>query len=287
MIAGGGGSVVSWKDYFAPISFLLLLLLLSHGPALRCLLFPLLLLHPPSPSSAAAEALAPVLPIATATSRLLATEPNKRHRTVTATPMDDTAAAAEANRSRAHAQRQQPWEQHPQQQPLLPGLPDHLAQLCLASLPPHLLHAVCQPWCRLLYSPSFLPFLSLYAVLDGGADATGAGVSFAAYDAIAGRWDELSSVAAAGRLVLVTSSTWSLSPALPRPVVFDPSTPSLQWRLGSRFRSRRVGGAPRGAREGACLWRARWARGTMPTTCGLGMLAGWLGGGADASGGEK
>ncbi|KAK8458060.1 hypothetical protein SEVIR_3G294650v4 [Setaria viridis] len=45
----------------------------------------------------------------------------------------------------------------------------------------------------------------------------------------------LQSVAAAGRLVLVTGSTRSLSPALPRPVVFDLSAPSLQWRLGSRF----------------------------------------------------
>ncbi|RCV23158.1 hypothetical protein SETIT_4G276400v2 [Setaria italica] len=188
-----------------------------------------------------------------------AAEPNKRHRTAAAAPMDDAAAAAEADRSRAHAQQRQPWERHPQQQPLLPGLPDHLAHLCLAPLPPRLLHTVCRPWRRLLYSPSFPPFLSLYAVLDGGADASGAGVSFAAYDAVAGRWDELpappmpsppprlwhpsflsrrlplQSVAAAGRLVLVAGSTRSLSPALPRPVVFDPSAPSPRWRLGPQF----------------------------------------------------
>jgi hypothetical protein len=168
-----------------------------------------------------------------------AAEPNKRHRTAAAAPMDD--AAAEAERSRAHAQRRQQPERHQrpqQQQPLLPGLPDHLAQLCLAPLPPRLLRAVCRPWRRLLYSPSFPPFLSLYAVLDDGADG---GVSFAAYDAVAGRWDELpappmpspppglwhpsflsrrlplQSVAAAGRLVLVAGSTQSLSPALPPP----------------------------------------------------------------------
>jgi len=186
-----------------------------------------------------------------------AAEPNKRHRTAAAAPMND--AAAEAERSRAHAQRRQQPERHQrpqQQQPLLPGLPDHLAQLCLAPLPPRLLRAVCRPWRRLLYSPSFPPFLSLYAVLDDGADG---GVSFAAYDAVAGRWDELpappmpsppprlwhpsflsrrlplQSVAAAGRLVLVAGSTQSLSPALPRPVVFDPSAPTPRWQLGPRF----------------------------------------------------
>ncbi|KAJ1260994.1 hypothetical protein BS78_10G274400 [Paspalum vaginatum] len=164
-----------------------------------------------------------------------AAEPNKRHRTAAAVPMAD--------------------DPQSQSQPLLPGLPDHLAQLCLAPLPPRLLHAVCRPWRRLLYSPSFPPFLSLYAVLDDPA-STG-GVSFAAYDAVAGRWDALpppplpspppllwhpsflsrrlplQSVAAAGRLVLVAGSTPSLGPALPRPVVFDPAAP--RWRLGPRF----------------------------------------------------
>lgn len=139
-----------------------------------------------------------------------------------------------------------------QSQPLLPGLPDHLAQLCLSLLPPSLLHAVCRPWRRLLYSPSFPPFLSLFALLDGA----GAGVSFAAYDPIAGRWDALpqppmpspppmlwhpsflsrqlplQSVAAAGRLVLVAGSTQSLHPALSRPLVFDPTAPTPRWLFG-------------------------------------------------------
>jgi hypothetical protein len=151
-------------------------------------------------------------------------------------------------------------DQDQEDQPLLPGLPDHLAQLCLAPLPPRLLHAVCRPWRRLLYTPSFPPFLSLYAVLDDAAassSGTGGGASFAAYDAVAGRWDDLppppmpsspprlwhqsflsrrlplQSVAAGGRLVLVAGSTRSLAPALPRPVVFDPS--ARAWRLGPRF----------------------------------------------------
>uniref|UniRef100_A0A0E0HV99 F-box domain-containing protein n=1 Tax=Oryza nivara TaxID=4536 RepID=A0A0E0HV99_ORYNI len=142
-------------------------------------------------------------------------------------------------------------------QPLLPGLPDHLAQLCLSPLPPRLLHAVCRPWRRLMYTPSFPPFLSLYALLDD-ADAD-AGVSFAAYDPLAGRWDALpsppmpspppmlwhpsflarrlplQSVAAAGRLVLVSGSTQSLHPALSRPLVFDPAAPTPRWQLGPRI----------------------------------------------------
>lgn len=182
-----------------------------------------------------------------------AAEPNKRHRT----------AAAPAHMDA---------EPEQEEQPLLPGLPDHLAQLCLAPLPPRLLHAVCRPWRRLLYSPSFPPFLALYAVLDDAAAFAGSGVSFAAYDAVAGRWDELpappmpsppprlwhpaflsrrlplQSVAAGGRLVLVAGSTRALAPALPRPVVFDPAARS--WRLGPRlpFAPRRwcAAGAARG-----------------------------------------
>ncbi|XP_062227740.1 F-box/kelch-repeat protein SKIP25-like [Phragmites australis] len=174
----------------------------------------------------------------------VAAAPNKRHRTAAAVaaPMDDDVDVAAAAQS--------------QQQPLLPGLPDHLAQLCLSPLPPRLMHAVCRPWRRLLYSPSFPPFPSLYAVLD---DADGDGVSFSAYDTVAGRWDELppppmpspppklwhpsflsrrlplQSVAAAGRLVVVAGSTQSLSPALSRPVVFDPAAPTPRWQLGPRF----------------------------------------------------
>ncbi|XP_066370024.1 F-box/kelch-repeat protein SKIP25-like [Miscanthus floridulus] len=171
-----------------------------------------------------------------------AAEPNKRHRTAAAPALMDA--------------KPEPEQHEQEEQPLLPGLPDHLAQLCLAPLPPRLLHAVCHPWRRLLYSPSFPPFLSLYAVLDDASASTG-GVSFAAYDAVAGRWDDLpappmpsspprlwhpsflsrrlplQSVAAGGRLVVVAGSTRSLAPALPRPVVFDPA--ARAWRLGPRF----------------------------------------------------
>ncbi|CAN6192802.1 unnamed protein product [Urochloa humidicola] len=181
-----------------------------------------------------------------------------------AAPMDNAspATAAEPDRSLLHPQHPEHPSPPQEQQPLLPGLPDDLAQLCLAPLPPRLLHAVSHPWRRLLHSPSFPPYLSLYAVLDGGAGATDAdAVSLASYDAVSARWEPLpsppllsppprlwhpsflsrrlplQSVSAAGRLVLVAGSTHSLSPALPRPVVFDPSaaSPSQRWRLGPRF----------------------------------------------------
>ncbi|XP_066377969.1 F-box/kelch-repeat protein SKIP25-like [Miscanthus floridulus] len=207
-----------------------------------------------------------------------AAEPNKWHRT----------AAAAAAPALMDAKPEPEPEQ--QDQPLLPGLPDHLAHLCLAPLPPRLMHAVCRPWRRLLYSPSFPPFLSLYAVLDdastGPASGTG-GLSFAAYDAVAGRWDDLpappmpsspprlwhpsflsrrlplQSVAAGGRLVLVAGSTQSLAPALPRPVVFDPG--ARAWRLGPRFPF-----APR-----------RWC--AAGAARGRVFLAGGVGAGYDAS----
>uniref|UniRef100_A0ACD6ACK5 Uncharacterized protein n=1 Tax=Avena sativa TaxID=4498 RepID=A0ACD6ACK5_AVESA len=162
----------------------------------------------------------------------------KRHRAVPPVLMDSRNEAADAAPS----------------QPLLPGLPDHLAQLCLSPLPPRILHAVCRPWRRLLYAPSFPPFLSLYALLEDAGDGS---ASFAAYDPIAARWDALpappmpsppptlwhpsflsrrlplQSVAAAGRLVLVAGSTQSLHPALSRPLVFDPAT--ARWLVGPRI----------------------------------------------------
>ncbi|TVU02992.1 hypothetical protein EJB05_51485, partial [Eragrostis curvula] len=186
-----------------------------------------------------------------------AAEPNKRHRTAAAPVMNGDVVVFAAPSAAPAPQLETESQQQPEQ-PLLPGLPDHLAQLCLAPLPPRLMHAVCRPWRRLLYSPSFPPFLSLYAVLD---DADGGGVSFAAYDTFSGRWDALppppmpspppklwhpsflsrrlplQTVSAAGRLVLVAASTQALSPALSRPVVFDPAARpgSPRWRLGPRF----------------------------------------------------
>ncbi|XP_047074425.1 F-box/kelch-repeat protein SKIP25 [Lolium rigidum] len=169
----------------------------------------------------------------------------KRHRPITA-PAPPT--------MERHDDEAAPSPSPSPSQPLLPGLPDHLAQLCLTPLPPRLLHAVCRPWRRLLYAPSFPPFPALYALLEDTIN--GHAPSFAAYDPIAARWDALppppmpsppptlchpsflsrrlplQCVAAAGRLVLVAGSTHSLRPALPRPLVFDPAGP--RWHAGPR-----------------------------------------------------
>ncbi|WOL05494.1 F-box/kelch-repeat protein SKIP25-like [Canna indica] len=145
-------------------------------------------------------------------------------------------------------------------QPLLPGLPDHLAQLCLSLLPAPLLFSVCRPWRRLLYSPSTPPFLSLFALLspsdDGGAGSSADPIGFHAFDPLSARWAPLpappphpplrrlvlrhpsfiarslpvQSVAAGGHLVILAATTQRLLPALPRPLVFHPA--SCRWRLG-------------------------------------------------------
>ncbi|OAY75561.1 F-box/kelch-repeat protein SKIP25 [Ananas comosus] len=151
-------------------------------------------------------------------------------------------------------------EEEEEYQSLIPGLPDHLAQLCLAHLPPPLIFAVCRSWRRLLYAPSFPPFLALYALLYGDDEPNA--VAFACFDPVAAAWVDLppppppllqqlpnpnpnspdspnlgvlirhpsflsrrlplQSVAAAGHLAVLAGSTAELLPALPRPLVFRP-----------------------------------------------------------------
>uniref|UniRef100_A0A7N0V8G7 F-box domain-containing protein n=1 Tax=Kalanchoe fedtschenkoi TaxID=63787 RepID=A0A7N0V8G7_KALFE len=53
-----------------------------------------------------------------------------------------------------------------QEQGLIPGLPDHVAQLCLSSIHPTILYSVSHSWRRLLTSSSFPPYLTLYALLS-------------------------------------------------------------------------------------------------------------------------
>ncbi|XP_020113184.1 F-box/kelch-repeat protein SKIP25 [Ananas comosus] len=158
-------------------------------------------------------------------------------------------------------------EEEEEYQSLIPGLPDHLAQLCLAHLPPPLIFAVCRSWRRLLYAPSFPPFLSLYALLY--ADDEPNAVAFACFDPVAAAWVDLpppptpllqqlpnpnpnspnlgvlirhpsflsrrlplQSVAAAGHLAVLAGSTAELLPALPRPLVFRPHPGPPRWLLG-------------------------------------------------------
>ncbi|KAL5550794.1 hypothetical protein UlMin_000970 [Ulmus minor] len=148
---------------------------------------------------------------------------------------------------------------HNHHQPLLPGLPDHLAQLCLSPLHPSLLYSVCRSWRRLIYSPSFPPFLSLYAIFSSENHQTGDGqpnfVQFQSFDPISSNWDVLptpksepplrlllrhpsfmsrslpvQSVSVAGNLVLLAATSDNFFPALSRPLVFDPL--SRKWVSG-------------------------------------------------------
>lgn len=141
---------------------------------------------------------------------------------------------------------------------LLPGLPDHIAQLCLSRLHPRVLFGVCRSWRRLLYSPSFPPFLSLYALLSCASSP--AAVELQTFDPVAAAWRPVphhpqlrhlllshpgflsrslpvQSVAVAGRLVFLAATTHSLLPALPRPLVFHPGT--SQWQLAPPLRAPR------------------------------------------------
>nr|DAD24880.1 TPA_asm: hypothetical protein HUJ06_026344 [Nelumbo nucifera] len=151
-------------------------------------------------------------------------------------------------------------------QPLLPGLPDHLSQLCLSLVPPMFLYSVCRSWRRLIYSPSFPPFLSLYALLSNLDPATSTtsrvnqnhsnSIEFFSFDPISSSWHKfpppppdhllqpvllrhpsfiarnlpIQSVAVSGYLVLLAATTHHLQPALSSPLVFHPV--SKQWLLG-------------------------------------------------------
>ncbi|KAL6180910.1 hypothetical protein ACLB2K_047568 [Fragaria x ananassa] len=135
---------------------------------------------------------------------------------------------------------------HRQQQPLLPGLPDHIAQVILSLVDPSSLYSVCRSWRRVIYTRSFPPFLSLYALLSSPSSNS---VEFYSYDPVSSKWRVLpptppdpplrlslrhpafisrnlpiQSVSAAGNLVLLAATTDKLFPALSRPLIFDPST---------------------------------------------------------------
>nr|QNT17576.1 Kelch repeat F-box 12 protein [Salvia miltiorrhiza] len=149
---------------------------------------------------------------------------------------------------------------------LLPGLPNHLARLCLADLPPSLLYRVCISWRRFIYSPNFPPFYSLYALLAPTAPAPNCecqlhSATFSCFDPIAWKWRSLpsppppplcmlsrhpsyisrilpiQSITASGHLLLIAANTHNFLPALTCPLVFDP--PSSKWIFGPPFASPR------------------------------------------------
>ncbi|KAG6596685.1 F-box/kelch-repeat protein SKIP25, partial [Cucurbita argyrosperma subsp. sororia] len=135
--------------------------------------------------------------------------------------------------------------------PLLPGLPDHVAQLCLSRLPPSLLFSVSRSWRRLIYSPAFPPFFSIYALLSSSPNS----LDFFTFDPISSKWNRLppppnpppldlmihhpsflsrhlpvQSLAVSGHLLLLAATTQNLLPALPRPLIFSPVSNS--WQFG-------------------------------------------------------
>lgn len=155
------------------------------------------------------------------------------------------------------------------QPPLLPGLPDHIAHLCLSRAHPSSLYSVCGTWRRLLYSPSFPPFLSIYALLSpaeelpSSSPPPGRGsrlsrIEFATFDPVASRWLQLppplpdqplslllrhpsflsrnfpiQSVSVSGKLVLVAATADNIFSAIPFPLVFNPT--SGGWSAGPQL----------------------------------------------------
>ncbi|KZV21799.1 hypothetical protein F511_02957 [Dorcoceras hygrometricum] len=156
---------------------------------------------------------------------------------------------------------------------LLPGLPDHLAQHCLSTLQPSLLYSVCLSWRRLIYSSSFPPFLSLYAILCqttstrypfiksvqlDRCQCQPNSIAFFSFDPISSRWRALptppnnppmcilrqhpsfisrilsiQSLTVSGNLVLIAATTHKLLPALTHPLLFNPL--SGKWYYGPPF----------------------------------------------------
>ncbi|KAM0007134.1 putative kelch-type beta propeller [Helianthus debilis subsp. tardiflorus] len=136
---------------------------------------------------------------------------------------------------------------------LLPGLPDHIAQLCLSLISPSALYSVCRSWRRLIYTVTFPPFRSLYtlslpttAAVDGGQM-----VKVFSFDPISSKWItvkslplppylrhlslrhpsfmsrnfSIQSVSVSGNLVLIAATAVHRSlpvPAFPHPLIFNP-----------------------------------------------------------------
>ncbi|CAL5188368.1 unnamed protein product [Lathyrus oleraceus] len=131
---------------------------------------------------------------------------------------------------------------------LIPGLPDHIAQLCLSSINPSLLFKVCHSWRRLIYSPSFPPFFSLYAILSPPKSHHSHSIQFHNFDPISNTWQILppppqntslqnillhhpsflsrnlsvQSISVSDNLILLAATTHNLSPALSHPLIFNP-----------------------------------------------------------------
>ncbi|KAE8720582.1 Ankyrin repeat family protein [Hibiscus syriacus] len=137
-----------------------------------------------------------------------------------------------------------------QEQPLIPGLPEHVAELCLTRVHPSLLYSVCRSWRRLINSPLFPPFPSLYTLFFSSSNEE---IQLLSFDPISSKWESIpppvnplnflvhhpsfisrnlpvQSISVAGNLVLLAATAPSFIPALSRPLVFSPL--SRTWSLG-------------------------------------------------------
>ncbi|KAI3514579.1 hypothetical protein L1887_13118 [Cichorium endivia] len=140
---------------------------------------------------------------------------------------------------------------------MIPGLPDHIAQICLSRVPPSTLYSVCHSWRRFIYSATFPPFNSLYALSSTATTTTPSGdnstVQLSSFDPISSQWSvvtptpylslvclrhqsfiarnlPIQSVSVAGNLVLLAGTSSNLLPAFSHPLIFNPL--SKTWSFG-------------------------------------------------------
>ncbi|CAA2994173.1 F-box kelch-repeat SKIP25-like [Olea europaea subsp. europaea] len=176
----------------------------------------------------------------------------------------------------ATVKRQKYNHYHNRNKSLLPGLPDDIAHICLSLVPPSTLYSVCHSWRRLIYSPSFPPFLSIYGIflstkaVDQASNHSRS-IEFSCFEPISCKWLSLppppepplqflfhhpsfiswklpiQSVSVAENLVLLAATADQFLPALSRPLIFNPL--SQQWTYGPPFAAPRrwcVAGASHG-----------------------------------------
>ncbi|RZC49841.1 hypothetical protein C5167_018269 [Papaver somniferum] len=151
-----------------------------------------------------------------------------------------------------------------EQEELIPGLPDHLSLLCLYRVnKPNLLYSVCHSWRKIIYSPNFPPFLSLYAILsppiNNKSHLVSNSIHISSFDPISSKWNSIApsipllnsppfllhhpsflsrqlpiqSVTLSNTLVFVSGTTNNLIPALSNPLIFNPL--SNKWSLGPQI----------------------------------------------------
>ncbi|KAL3619083.1 hypothetical protein CASFOL_036653 [Castilleja foliolosa] len=168
-----------------------------------------------------------------------------------------SATAGDMNHLR-FKRRKMAEDHHPS---LFPGLPDDIAKLFLSLVPPSTLYYVCRSWRSLIYTPSFPPFLSLYAVVSPSTPAQNHisnHLEVCSFDPISCKWNTLpsppsdpppqilirhrsfisrkipiQSVTVSGSLVVLAATDDQFLPALSQPLVFNPM--SGKWSNGPRL----------------------------------------------------